>query len=154
MILNILYWISQLNSHCTYIIYCSIWCEICIYAYLCKIEIIWPYVSYEAKSWSHYSLKPFVCGQGNAGWSTRLLCDQNWPITNASKGPPLAALAKWSQTSALIILRHCCYVLATHNQWSKHTESGEGIMLHKIGGCFLRLPERMENRERPKQGSK
>ena len=64
---------------------------------MCKIEIIWPYVSYEAKSRSHYSLKPFVCGQGNAGWSTRLLCDQNWPITNASKGPPLAALAKWSQ---------------------------------------------------------
>ena len=77
-------------------------------------------------------MKPFVCGQGNAGWSTRLLCDQNWPITNASKGPPLAALAKWSQTSALIILRHCCSSLAT----TQTQRAQKGLCFTKLAAAF------------------
>ena len=81
-----------------------------------------------------------------AAW---LLCDQNWPITNASKGLPLAALAKWFESQALIILRHCCSTLAS---WQTQRQRGEkGLCFTKLAAAFYICHKRMENRERPKQ---
>ena len=77
-----------------------------------------------------------------AAW---LLCDQNWPITNASKGLPLAALAKLLQTLALITLRLCCSSLATSHRATQTQRAQKGLCFTKLASaCFLRLPE--ENR--------
>ena len=73
-----------------------------------------------------------------AAW---LLCDRNWPITNASEGPPLA-----SEPGS-----HYFETLLLQFGNNTDTESAERIMLHKIGGgCFLRLPEENGEQRAPK----
>ena len=98
---------------------------------------------YEVQYWSHCSFKPFVSAQGNARRPQQLLCHQNWPITNASKGLPLAAQAKWFQTLAPIILRHCCSSLATSQTQQVERQRGEkGLCFTKLAAAFYACARR------------